>query len=403
MAINFITRLAVGCVALWTAGGTQAGPRTPVRDDEVLTTVRTTLSPAESETLRQLRRSRDATTDRLPVALSLAHTLIGLARTEADPRHLAQARAALAPWWAQSAAPVEVVLLRATIRQSQHDFDGALRDLDDVLRRDPQNGQAWLTRAVVLTVRGDYAPARAACLQAMRFADPLAATTATAALGGVTSKAASAHQLLLRALMDADRAGEQLDADQRAVRVWALITLGELAEETGLPAEAERHYDAALKIAPRDPVVLAAWADLLLDLRRPAEVARALDGFGAIDALLLRLAEAGKLWQALEPGRDPNFARHAATLRERFAAARLRGDETHLREEARFELRIEDNANRALGLARRNWETQRERADARILLDAAEATGNDKLVAAMRDLVTTPAVRADAGSREDAP
>ncbi len=398
MTIHFITRLAVGWVAIWTAGATPAGPRTPVRDDEVLTTVRTTLSPADSETLRQLRRSRDASADRLPVALTLARTLIGLALAEADPRHLAQARAALAPWWAQSAAPVEVVLLRATIRQSQHDFGGALLDLDDVLRRDPQNGQAWLTRAVVLTVRGDYLAARDACLQAMRFADPLAATTATAALGGLTGKSASAHQLLARALMGADRPGEQLAADQRAVRVWALITLGELAEETGWPAEAERQYDAALQLAPRDPTALAAWADLLLGQRRPEAVLKALDGFEAIDALLLRLAEAEKLRQALEPGSHARFARRAATLRERFAAARLRGDETHLREEARFELRVEDNVPRALGLARRNWETQKERADARVLLEAAEATGDQEVIVAIRSFVT-----AAAGSGEVAP
>ena len=397
-------RAAAGWLALFAAGALQASPRIPVRDDEVLTTVRSSLTPSEAEAVRQLRQNKmGATRDQLPAALSLARNLIRLARAEADPRYLSQARAVLAPWWNQPDAPVETILLRATIRQSQHDFDGALTDLAEVIRRDPQNGQAWLTRAVVLTVRGAYAPAREACLQAMRFSDPLAATTATAALGGMTGSAEKAYRLLERALADADKARENLNDDQRAVRGWAMITLGELAEQCGLPVEAERHYTAARALEPRDPTLLAVWANLLLHLRRPAEMAQALGEFKAIDALLLRLAEAEQQWQTIEPGRSTDFDRHVGMLRERFAAARLRGDELHLREEARFELRIERNATRALGLARRNWETQKERADAQVLLEAAEATGDQEIVAAMRNIVTTGTTRAAANAKDSQP
>ena len=45
----------------------------------------------------------------------------------------------------------------------------------------------------------------------------------------------------------------------------------------------------------------------------------------------------------------------------------------HLREEARFTLELLDRPTAALELARRNWATQREPADARILLEAAAA------------------------------
>lgn len=400
---QLLCRLAAVCMILGIRGGLSAAPYIPSRDDEALITVRSPLSPSEAETLRQLRRSEEASPDRLPVALTLARTLIERARATADPRCLAQARAALGPWWAQASPPVEVLLLRATIRQGLHDFGGALADLDDVLRHDPQHGQAWLTRAVVLTVRGDHARAREACLQAMRFAEPLAAITATAALGGRTGRAESAYSLLTRALNGAEPDQRELDPAQRAIRPWALVTLGELAEQTGRPAEAEHHYLAALKIAPGDPGVLAAWADLLLDQGRPSEVVQALSGFEDIDALLLRLAEAGSRWEELETDRDTGCARHAAMLRKRFAAARLRGDETHLREEARFELRIEGNVARALDLARRNWQTQRERADARILFDAAKAAGDHELISAMRDVATTPAVQAARTAAKTAP
>jgi hypothetical protein len=48
----------------------------------------------------------------------------------------------------------------------------------------------------------------------------------------------------------------------------------------------------------------------------------------------------------------------------------------HLREEARFTLHLLDRPGEALELARRNWATQREPADARILLEAAVAASN---------------------------
>jgi hypothetical protein len=62
-------------------------------------------------------------------------------------------------------------------------------------------------------------------------------------------------------------------------------------------------------------------------------------------------------------------------LQERFAAARLRGDSVHRREEARFVLHLLGDAPAALALARENWAVQREPSDARILLEAAAAAG----------------------------
>jgi len=48
----------------------------------------------------------------------------------------------------------------------------------------------------------------------------------------------------------------------------------------------------------------------------------------------------------------------------------------HRREEARFRLTLENDADAALGLARDNWAVQREPADLRILIEAARATRN---------------------------
>ena len=97
----------------------------------------------------------------LPLALELAQMDIEETRKTGDPRYLGYAQAALAPWWDLPEAPPQVILLRATIKQSVHDFDASLVDLDHVLTLQPGNVQARLTPArTVHTVRGEYEAAR---------------------------------------------------------------------------------------------------------------------------------------------------------------------------------------------------------------------------------------------------
>src|SRR4029077_19086041 len=89
-----------------------------------------------------------------------------------------------------------------------------------------------------------------------------------------------------------------------------------------------------------------------------------------VDALLLRLALAQKALHR------PDADATVATLRARFAASRARGDVGHRREEARFQLALNGDAQAALRLARENWNVQREPADLRVLAEAAAATGD---------------------------
>src|SRR6185437_7036119 len=79
----------------------------------------------------------------LALALDAARADVARGRAAGDPRYLGYAQAALAPWWDAPAPPVAVLVLRATIRQSLHDFDAALDDLRDAVTRDPGNVQAW--------------------------------------------------------------------------------------------------------------------------------------------------------------------------------------------------------------------------------------------------------------------
>ena len=315
--------------------------------------------------LRGLRQQLTDNPQDLALAAGLAQRYIALARSETDPRYLGYAQAALAPWWRQAAPPVPVRLLRATILQSTHQFGPALHDLDAVIAQEPANGQAWLTRATVLTVQGDYAKATASCARLSALSTQLVTVTCIANVASVTGRAAASERLLDLTLQRSAGAAPELES-------WALTLLAEMATRRGEMALAEARYTTALARQPRDSYLLGAYADFLLDQRRPQEVVKLLKDQQRIDALLLRTALA---LQAL-PGQQAALQAATAELTARFNAAMQRGDTVHQREQARFALFLQRDVPAAVQLAQKNWAIQKEVPDMRILLEAALAARN---------------------------
>jgi predicted Zn-dependent protease len=220
-----------------------------------------------------------------------------------------------------------------------------------------------LTRATVLTVQGKYRAARAACSRIAALAVPLVFAACDAAPASLSGEAANAYRSLLGALSSASDA---------ALREWALTLAGEIADRRGDHVAAETHFRSALALDPRDPYLIAAYCDFLLDRGRAREVPPLVANQTRNDNLLLRLALAeGQL-----PDATSAFARHRRELADRFDAARRRGDSLHKREEARYLLMIENDAAGSLRLARENWQVQREPADLRILSEAAGGAGD---------------------------
>ena len=335
-------------------------PRLPTDDGEVLERLPTGATDPRDRQRKMLQAALAANPGDVRTACTLARLDIELSRERADPRYLGYAQAALAPWWDQPAPPPAVLVLRATIRQSLHDFDGALADLDRVVALTPDDAQAWITRSVVLSVRGRYEEARQSCAPLARLAPELVVAVCETSIDALTGRAGPAYDRLQSAIARA--AG--VSADEKE---WATSTLGEIAVRLGRDADAENAFKAALAIDPGDPYVIAAYADLLLDLGRPAEAAKLCVNKTDNDNLLLRLALAEKA------ARSPDADTHAELLGSRYDASRLRGDTVHRREEARFELGIRGDAKAALRLAVANWEVQREPWDLRVLLEAAVA------------------------------
>ena len=343
----------------------KAEPFVPVDDSQMLERLRANPFDPATQHLHELRARLAADPTNPAVACEFARQCVELSRSESNPRYLGRAQGALERWWDETTPPVPVLVLRATIKQSQHDFTNALTDLDLALRLDPANAQAWLTKATVLTVLGDYDAARRACRPLGQLTTGLISLTAAVSVASLNGQAESSCNLLKSVLQGTPKAST-------ADKLWALTVLAEGSARLGRVTDAENYYKTALALGERDPYLLGSYADLLLDQGRNQEVANLLAGEANADALLLRLTLAES---ALVP-QPGSYPAHLASLRARFEAGHLRGDFVHQREEARYALDLLHQPQAALRLAQANWRVQREPADVRILLEAARAAGD---------------------------
>lgn len=357
---SLITGIAV--IGWVLAGAAAAEPFIPDSDSQVLQRLPLTRGPLSSE-LDRMRKQLAQNPADLDLATRLAGRYIEIGRADADPRYQGYAQAALRSWWDQARPPPQVLVLRATLRQNRHDFQGALEDLAKVLEVQPYNAQAWLTRSVILTVRGDYPQALRSCLPLSRLTPGLPASACIANAVSLNGQAEQGYRLLHQALED------NPSADVR-MRLWALTLLAEIAARLGHDQAAERHFEQALNLELRDSYLLGAYADFLLDRDRPAKVRDLLKDEVRADGLLLRLALAEQRLGSAQ------LNAHVEELQARFQAARLRGDELHLGNEARFTLHLLNNPTEALDLGLQNWAVQREPIDARLVLEAALAAAH---------------------------
>jgi Tfp pilus assembly protein PilF len=293
---------------------------------------------------------------------------VSASRIDGDPRYLGYAQAALKPWWDAPHPPNAVLLQKAIILQSIHRFDESLAALESVLAADPNNGQAWLTRATVLAVVGRHAEATNACNSLRGLAYDIVVRACLANVGALDGHAQASYADLSMALAQYPNAAP-------SVRTWVGTLLAEMASRLGRPAEAEVHFRDAMAIDKPDGYLLGAYADFLLDRKRYAEAATLVKSRTRNDALLLRHALALKMQQA------PEAAADIEALRQRFEAAAMRGDSVHQREQARYELHLLGQPHQALRTALSNWNVQKEPADLRILLEAAIAAGDSKAMA----------------------
>ena len=338
----------------------------PQSDAEVVETLPSVVgSRAEERRLRQ----QWAANPRDPVlAAALARRYLDQARDQGEPRFAGRALAVLQAWPDVDKAPDEVVLMLATVQQFLHDFDGSATHLERLVARQPGHAQAWLTLATIRRVQGRYADSDKACRAMANIAAAALYAQACAAenhgLRGEFGKTRAAIRQLL--------ATPQLPA---GTQTWLLTTLAETEARAGKNADAEMSYRAALRLQPDDYTSLS-FVDFLTDGGRHAEALAVLKRMSRTDAVVLRLAMAGARLKT------PDAARDAQEMRDRVTQANLRpqAQMLHAREQAMFALVVENQAERALSLARTNVALQREPIDVLLLAQTARAAGQPDAV-----------------------
>lgn len=338
-----------------------AVPIVPTHDDEVID-VLPAINGNRSEE-RRLRQQLASAPRDAALALAAAKRYLDQAHELGDPRFAGMAMAALEPWKDEASMPDAVLLMRATLQQYLHEFDASAASLQHLLARTGEpRPQAWLLLATVRRVQGRYAESDAACRQVALAGASLHANACAAenlALRGDAARARSTFGALL-----ADR---RLPA---ATQAWLLTSVAELDQRAGNPGAADAAYQAALRLDV-DAYTTLAYADFLIEQKRPAQALTLLKGQARSDAVLLRLAIAGMQAGAASAAAD------VAEMRERIALANERPDAKvfHGREQAMFALAVEHDAKRALELARGNIAQQREPLDVLVLAQAARASG----------------------------
>jgi tetratricopeptide (TPR) repeat protein len=295
---------------------------------------------------------------RVDVAVPLAQFYISRARATGDLRFLGYAENELDALIKKTPVYPRVLLLHATILQSRHDFEGALNELNQLLKVQPDDAQAWLTRATVLRVLGRYDEALASCAHMAAHAEPTVATLCEQGLRALTGHLQTAYDTV---------AGLRFQTSTPELMAWRYSELGEMASHLGKDEEAERWFRQGLQVAPDDFYLRNALADLLLQHGRASETLQLLGGYETQEPMLLRIALAH---QALN---DAQGAQARSYLGNAFEVEEQRGEAVHRREQARYLLDVEHRPDAALAAARENWKTQREPADILILLRAAQA------------------------------
>ena len=341
----------------------------PSRDDEVL------------EVLPAVTRSRPARATSAPPALSPAAAAlrarqdITVARQTGDTRYWGRAQAVLAPWWDRPDAPVELAVLQATVQQGRHEFDASRKVLTAALARAPGHAQGWLNLAALERLSARYADALLACDAVARAGQALYAAACRLETQSLQGRHQSAAQGL-QALM-----AQTSDTGQRS---WLLSLLAESQERSGQGRAAADSYARSLALAP-DLYTAIAYSDLLLRTGKASQALQALAALPETDAVLLRRAAA---WRRLG---EPRWTAERAVLKERAAELQRRGDDTalHGRELALTALWLDDDAPRALALARRNLLLQREPIDWWVALESArqakDAAASAEIASVLRE------------------
>lgn len=295
-------------------------------------------------------------------AAELAALYVQRARERREMRYFGRAETLLQPWVGRLDALSATLRVQADILQNRHDFAGALVLLDRAIRRDSRDVSARLMRASIHLVQGKLSQARGDCAVVLGAGESAVGTACLAQVLGDSGQLEKAQALLETVLARQELRDE--------LRGWMYGLQADFADRVGNRRRAESLLREAMKVTPANEGVRSMLADLLIDRGALREALAIVDLPAPSIGLLARKARIQTLSNA--GGLDHTRAQIEGLL----SLAERRGERPHLREEALIALDVERDAERALTLAKQNFEVQRETVDLRLLARAARARGD---------------------------
>jgi tetratricopeptide (TPR) repeat protein len=283
-------------------------------------------------------------TDETVSPLVRARNYLAIAQRTSDPAFVRYAEGVLAPWNSCPTCPIEVLFLRAVIKQHKHEFEDAMLALDQLLLADPAHAEAQLLKASILITQGRYDEARRIFAANLALTSTMRGLTIFSLASSLSGNLRSAEQVLLRAAAAGDG----------AETAFAWTTLAEMAVRAGSFEEATKRFERSLKVEPDNSYTVAAFADLLL---AQSQIEKAID--------LLNLETSS---EALIARRY--LARNQKPSPDLIEQLSRSG---HFRELALLQIRSSESPDEALRSAEKNWATQKEPIDSILLLEAAIA------------------------------
>ena len=344
----------LAAVLLGIAGGAQATVYRPASATSVIDTL-----PAGSATYETRLISHPVSAHGSPAKAPpfeqvepQIQALLSRSYSQGDPRALGQAQSLLEPYASDNSPSVRI--LRANILQASHDFDGARRELQAILKQIPDQADSILMLSSIDLVQGHFDAARDGCdhirdmgLMVLRFA-------CIAQVDAMTGKLASSRDMLAKIA----QINNGLTTSQER---WLELILADMALRLDDPVLAKTVFEQLDGVSAPS---LTARADWLLAHQAWAQTQQLLASHTDNDALLLRLVMAELRLK------DPQAQAHYQLLAERMKVWQERGETAHQREQAMFAL-MQNPPDKALQLARLNWQKQRETADVVVYANAA--------------------------------
>ncbi|GLQ45954.1 hypothetical protein GCM10007862_10050 [Dyella lipolytica] len=348
-------------------------PYLPVNTTVVLQLVPPTTDPRVRQ-FNQLRADLQRHPNDVTKAVALAQAYIDYGRSTGDARFLGRAMAVITPYMQQPTPPISVLLVHATIQQSRHAFQASRNELTQILKRDPNNAQAWLTLATVAMVQGEDAIANDACVHLANASSDFMGILCTAALRTLTGHTVQAYALLSFVEDPGPKAPP-------VIRAWVEGLMADMAARMGKPDIADAHFKQALQWTPGDNFLLADYGEFLLDQGRAQDaIALVGDDTQSDTSFLIRVTAEHALG-------TPQAEEDITEMNARFQSMDQRGDEVFMRERSSYTLHVLHHPKAALDLAKQNWQVQRSPKDVRVYLEAALANHDRAAATPVLDFV----------------